>query len=85
MASNNTNKQISLEVPDIGDASEIELVAWHVSLGDWVEEGDELCELVTEKAAFPLESPYNGRVKGIEKSAGDKVEVGEKLLLLEVV
>ena len=75
--------QTPLHVPDIGDAKQIELVAWNVSAGDQVEEGEELCELVTDKASFPLESPHKGKISKIEKESGSIVKVGEILLLLE--
>ena len=70
-------------MPDIGDAEQIELVTWNVSEGDQVREGEELCELVTDKASFPLESPYKGKISKIEKKSGSVVKVGEVLLFLE--
>ena len=76
--------QTPLHVPDIGDAKQIELAAWNVSEGDQVREGEELCELVTDKASFPLESPHKGKVVKIEKESGSLVKVGEVLLLLEI-
>lgn len=71
-------------MPEIGDAEKIELVAWRVKLGDHVESDQEICELVTDKAAFPLESPAPGKIVTVYKSAGENVRVGETLALLEV-
>lgn len=73
---------IPLKVPDIGDAEKIELVAWYVAEGDTVSENQELCELVTDKAAFPLESPRGGQLGELLKPAGSQVKVGETLVLL---
>ncbi|MCR9142775.1 MAG: lipoyl domain-containing protein [bacterium] len=73
---------IPLKVPDIGDAEKIELVAWYVAAGDTVSENQELCELVTDKAAFPLESPRSGRLGELLKPAGAQVTVGETLVTL---
>lgn len=75
---------ITLHVPEIGDADKIELVAWHVREGDAVRPDQELCELVTDKAAFPLESPQAGRIKNMRRRAGDVVKVGEVLADLEI-
>lgn len=75
--------KLPLCVPDIGDAEKIELAGWKVKAGDTVSRDQELCELVTEKAAFPLESPQAGRILSIEKSAGEFVKVGETLAFLE--
>lgn len=69
-------------MPDIGDAEKIELVAWYAAAGDAVAENQELCELVTDKAAFPLESPQSGQLGEILKPAGSQVKVGETLALL---
>ncbi len=73
---------VSLIVTDIGDADKIELVAWHVAAGDTVSDGQELCELVTDKAAFPLESPHSGRIAEILEPAGSVVSVGQTLAKL---
>ncbi len=75
--------QIPLSVPDIGDAEKIELAAWKIQAGDMVTEGQELCELVTDKAAFPLEAPHSGRIVSISRAAGDLVKVGEVLAVLD--
>lgn len=75
--------QIPLSVPDIGDAEKIELASWKVKAGDQVTEGQELCELVTDKAAFPLEAPHAGTIVSISRSTGDLVKVGEVLAVLD--
>ena len=74
---------IPLFVPDIGDADKIELVSWNIHEGDSVMKDQELCELVTDKAAFPLESPFNGEIIKILKLSGETVKVGETLALIE--
>ncbi|MBL8022308.1 MAG: lipoyl domain-containing protein [Leptospirales bacterium] len=75
--------RIPLSVPDIGDAEQIELAAWRIEPGAQVNADQELCELVTDKAAFPLESPHAGKIVSIEKPAGSHVKVGEVLAYLE--
>lgn len=69
--------QIELKVPDIGDADAIELVKWNYNDGEAFSAGDELCDLVTDKAAFALEAPKNGTIKTILVKAGNKVKVGQ--------
>jgi pyruvate/2-oxoglutarate dehydrogenase complex dihydrolipoamide acyltransferase (E2) component len=77
------DSEIPLNVPNIGDAERIELVSWNVAAGNDVARGQELCELVTDKAAFPLESPFAGRLARILVDAGKTVVVGETLAVLE--
>jgi len=79
----NQVKLIPLNVPDIGDADRILLASWNISPGEKVAQDQELCELVTDKAAFPLESPRNGVIKEIMKQEGEEVRVGETLAILE--
>jgi pyruvate/2-oxoglutarate dehydrogenase complex dihydrolipoamide acyltransferase (E2) component len=78
-------KQIPLLVPDIGEADKIELVQWYIKEGDMVNEGAELCELVTSKATFPLESPFTGKVIKILKKDGSIVKIGEELAIMEII
>ena len=76
-------KIIELFTPDLGDTEKIEIVRWNVKSGDKVKEGDELVELVTEKAAFPVESPADGIIKEILVSSGI-VRKGDLLGILTV-
>lgn len=75
---------LELIVPDLGDAEKIELVKWYKSIGDPINEGDEILELVTDKAAFPMESPANGKL--LEKSVleGSIVQKGQVLGRMEL-
>lgn len=84
MAKQSDFSTLELRVPDVGDAESIELVVWNLNPGDPVEEGDELCELVTDKAAFPLESPSAGVLKEILVSEGSQVEIGQLLAILQL-
>ncbi len=73
---------VPLLVPDVGDAESIELIEWNIKSGDHVIQGQEICELVTDKAAFPLESPYSGTIQSINKNPGEHVVVGEVIAYL---
>ena len=75
--------RIPLGVPDIGEAEKIELIIWNITIGDKVSINQELCELVTDKAAFPLECPDSGTIVEIHKKAGSIVRIGETLAVLE--
>lgn len=78
------SKRIPLLVPDIGDAEKIELVSWNIEAGSVVSKDQELCELVTDKAAFPLECPYSGTIIEINQMKGSLVKVGDQLAVLEI-
>lgn len=76
---------LDLKVPDLGDSDKIELVEWYVKEGQSIAKGDEILELVTDKAAFPMESPAAGRMQQIIVQAGNVVKKGELLGVLELV
>ncbi|ASV05717.1 lipoyl domain-containing protein [Leptospira interrogans] len=73
-----------LITPDLGDTDKIELVHWNSQIGDLVEQGQEVLELVTDKACFPMESPVNGTLTQIIKEKGSIVRKGEVLGILEL-
>lgn len=52
---------------------------WHRSIGDTVKEGEDLVELVTDKATFNMPSPASGTLKEILTLEGEKVSVGQTL------
>ena len=71
-------------VPDLGDGIEkVEVVLWHAKPGDPVCQGDDLVELVTDKASFNVPSPAQGVLTAVHIPAGQEVPVGA--LLGEIV
>jgi len=56
---------------------------WHHSAGEAVKEGEDLVELVTDKATFNLPSPATGTLKETLVSEGDEVKVGQVLARIE--
>jgi 2-oxoglutarate dehydrogenase E2 component (dihydrolipoamide succinyltransferase) len=59
------------------------VVAWHVSVGDTVAEGDVLCEIATDKVDMEVESPAAGTVTAIIAEADATVPVGEAICELD--
>ena len=78
------NKTIELNVPNIGDADSIELMRWCKNQGDTFKKGDEICELMSDKAAFSLEAPQDGKLVEIIVSEKKIVKVGQLLAKAEV-
>ncbi|MDD5428585.1 MAG: lipoyl domain-containing protein [Candidatus Omnitrophica bacterium] len=56
---------------------------WHHSAGEAVKEGEDLVELVTDKATFNLPAPATGTLKETLVSEGDEVKVGQILARIE--
>jgi 2-oxoisovalerate dehydrogenase E2 component (dihydrolipoyl transacylase) len=71
-------------LPDIGEGiAEAEIVAWHVKLGDQVEEDGRLADMMTDKATVEMESPVAGKVIEVAGQVGDVVAIGSPLVVIE--
>ncbi|MCY4264583.1 MAG: dihydrolipoyllysine-residue acetyltransferase [Gammaproteobacteria bacterium] len=73
-----------ITVPDLGEASEVEVIELLVAVGDNVAENDSLLVLESDKAAMEIPAPMAGVVSSIEINLGDKVSAGSPMLSLEV-
>ena len=72
------------KLPDIGEGiAEAEVVAWHVKLGDRVEEDQQLADMMTDKATVEMESPVAGKVVKLAGEVGDLIAIGSVLVEIE--
>ena len=72
-------------MPDIGEGiAEVELVGWHVKVGDTVAEDQPLADVMTDKATVEIPSPVVGRVVALGGEVGQVMAVGGELIRLEV-
>ena len=72
-------------LPDIGEGiAQAEIVAWHVKVGDRVEEDIRLADMMTDMATVEMESPVVGTVLELGGAVGDRVAIGAPLVVLEV-
>jgi pyruvate dehydrogenase E2 component (dihydrolipoamide acetyltransferase) len=76
-------KIIEVTVPDIGDATEVDIIELLVAVGDTVEPEDGLITLETDKATMDVPSTHAGTVKEVYITAGDKVKEGSLVIKLE--
>ena len=73
-----------ITVPDLGEASEVEVIELLVNVGEKVKENDSLLVLESDKAAMEIPAPFSGIVKEISINLGDQVTTGSDILTLEV-
>lgn len=74
-----------IKMPDIGEGiAEVELVGWHVKVGDTVAEDQPLADVMTDKATVEIPSPVVGRVVALGGDVGQVMAVGGELIRLEV-
>ncbi|WP_331710636.1 biotin/lipoyl-containing protein, partial [Sphingomonas sp. CCH13-B11] len=76
--------RFSFRLPDIGEGiSEAEIVAWHIKIGDRVEEDQQLADMMTDKATVEMESPVAGIVVELAGEVGDQIPIGSTLVVIE--
>ncbi|MEZ5524645.1 MAG: dihydrolipoyllysine-residue acetyltransferase [Pseudomonadales bacterium] len=74
-----------VSVPDLGGASEVEVIEVSVSVGDRVAQDDTLVVLESDKASMEVPCPFAGEIKSLSLKVGDKVNEGSEIAVLEVV
>ncbi|MCU6453567.1 2-oxo acid dehydrogenase subunit E2 [Sphingomonas sp. A2-49] len=76
--------RFTFKLPDIGEGiAEAEIVAWHVRVGDRVEEDQNIADMMTDKATVEMESPVSGVVVELAGEVGDQVAIGAALVVIE--
>ncbi len=74
----------TFKLPDIGEGiAEAEIVAWHVKIGDRIEEDDRVADMMTDKATVEMESPVSGTVIEVAGEVGDVIAIGSALVVIE--
>lgn len=78
-----TQEQI-IYIPDLGGASQADVIEVLVSVGDKIEQNASLLTLESDKASMEIPSPYAGEVLSMSVKVGDKVSQGTPILTLKV-
>jgi 2-oxoisovalerate dehydrogenase E2 component (dihydrolipoyl transacylase) len=74
-----------IKMPDIGEGiAEVELVAWHVKVGDMVAEDQLLADVMTDKATVGIPSSVAGKVLALGGAVGQVMAVGSEVIRIEV-
>jgi 2-oxoisovalerate dehydrogenase E2 component (dihydrolipoyl transacylase) len=73
------------KLPDVGEGTaEAEIVAWHVKIGDTIQEDQHLVDVMTDKATVEMTSPVSGKVISLHGEPGSMAPVGAPLVVLDV-
>ncbi len=69
--------------PDVGEGiTEGRIKTWLVKVGDRIEEDDNMAQVETDKAIVDMPSPADGTVLEIKVDEGEKVRVGEVMIVI---
>jgi 2-oxoglutarate dehydrogenase E2 component (dihydrolipoamide succinyltransferase) len=74
---------IEIKVPSPGESiTQVQLAKWLVADGEVVEKDQEVVEIDSDKASFPVASPQEGVIR-IKAAEGDTIAVGSVIALIE--
>ncbi|MDL3986255.1 pyruvate dehydrogenase complex dihydrolipoyllysine-residue acetyltransferase [Shewanella xiamenensis] len=74
-----------IQVPDIGDASNVDVIEVLVSVGDMITADQGLITLETDKATMEVPAPFAGKLLSLSVKVGDKVSQGSVIATIETV
>ena len=78
-------KRFVFKLPDVGEGTaEVEIVKWHVAVGETVKENAPLVDVMTDKATVEITAPVDGRIAALHGAEGDRSAVGSELAEFEV-
>ncbi|MEO7027411.1 MAG: dihydrolipoamide acetyltransferase family protein [Caulobacteraceae bacterium] len=73
----------TFKLPDVGEGTaEAEIVAWHVAVGDRIEEDQPLVDVMTDKATVEMTTPVSGVVVSLHGEPGEMAPVGAPLAVI---
>jgi 2-oxoglutarate dehydrogenase E1 component len=79
-----TTATVEIQMPQMGESvSEGTVLEWHKQEGDFVEQGETVVEVSTDKVDAEIPAPASGTIAKILKGPDDVVKVGEALAQLE--
>src|SRR5690606_34116499 len=74
--------EITITVPDIGGAEDVDVIEVTVKPGDEVAEGDSLIVLETDKASMEVPATASGKIVSVSVKVGDKVSQGSVICVM---
>jgi pyruvate/2-oxoglutarate dehydrogenase complex dihydrolipoamide acyltransferase (E2) component len=76
---------LQIEMPEMGESvTEGIVLEWHVAEGDFVNEGDTVVEISTDKVDAEVPAPADGVITKLIASVDDEVPVGAPLAEMEI-
>ncbi|PSQ88856.1 MAG: 2-oxoglutarate dehydrogenase, E2 component, dihydrolipoamide succinyltransferase, partial [Bacteroidetes bacterium QS_8_64_10] len=76
--------KVDVEMPKMGESiTEGTVIEWHKAPGDEIEQDETLLEIGTDKVDTEVPSPHAGVLDEVLVEAGDTVEVGAQIAVIE--
>ena len=76
---------VEVKLPPLGDDApdQAEVSFWYVEVGEAIEGGQDMVEMLTDKAAFTVPAPAGGKVQQILAPEGATVKVGQVMAVMD--
>lgn len=74
---------VKLEKLGDSDVAQATISFWYYDAGEQVAEGDDLVEVLTDKAAFNVPAPAAGKLAEVAAGEGEAIKVGDVLGCIE--
>ena len=75
---------VSVTLPELGESvTEGSIVEWRVRAGDWIESGEPLVDITTDKVDVEVPATATGIVTSVAAAAGETVDVGALLAQID--
>lgn len=78
------SNEIEVKIPDIGGATQVDVIEIMVQVGQQIEVDTPLITLESDKASMEIPSPVAGKITKLNIKVGDKVSEGDVILLATV-
>lgn len=77
--------RFEVKLPELGDdaVGEATVSFFYPELNDTIQEGDDLVEMLTDKATFNVPAPVSGKVVQIVAKENDTLKAGQLLAVIE--
>jgi 2-oxoglutarate dehydrogenase E2 component (dihydrolipoamide succinyltransferase) len=73
-----------VRLPELAEGVEKAIVSfWHKDTGEAVSKGDDLVEMLTDKATFNVPVPVSGKLSSKNAEEGQEIQVGEIIGYIE--
>ncbi len=77
--------RVEVLLPSLGEdgPDQARVSFWYHEVGETVTEGEDLVEMVTDKASFTVPAPASGRLVETAVGEGETVQVGQRMGAIE--
>jgi len=77
--------KVEVRLPEMGDDKNLEASVsfWYYDTGESVKEGEDLLEVVTDKATFNVPAPRAGKLVSVVANEGETVKANDLLGVIE--